>query len=289
MEALTPTEFRLLAALAARPGDVVRRRELVAAAWPDGAIVNDNTLDAYIARLRRKLRERRQRGGDRDRARRGIRPAVSRLHPQGRGDARVGARARRSAWRCSRWASTCCSRIGCRDDASAVLRERADAQLAALDVERRPRRAARGVHNETLDRETWVFDAAAGRSCGARRAGPAARSATRSRGVARDTERDVGERFRLRAEPAFVGGARAAGRHGRRRACRWRPTSTPSASRATARSCSTSSCSRAGVAARPPRRRQGAPARRRHDHARGRLERARPRPALRRSARRATS
>jgi two-component system OmpR family response regulator len=53
---LTPTEFRLLAALAARPKEVVRRRELVAAGWPDGAIVHDNTLDTYIARLRRKLR-----------------------------------------------------------------------------------------------------------------------------------------------------------------------------------------------------------------------------------------
>jgi two-component system response regulator MprA len=52
---LTPTEFRLLAALVARPDEVIRRRELVAAAWPDGAIVHDNTLDAYIARLRRKL------------------------------------------------------------------------------------------------------------------------------------------------------------------------------------------------------------------------------------------
>src|SRR4051794_16557978 len=55
-ESLTPTEFRLLAVLVARPGDVVRRRELVAAAWPDGAIVNENTLDAYVGRLRRKLR-----------------------------------------------------------------------------------------------------------------------------------------------------------------------------------------------------------------------------------------
>jgi two-component system, OmpR family, response regulator len=55
--ALTPTEFRVLAALAARPGKVLRRGELVAAAWPDGAIVHDNTLDAYIARIRRKLRE----------------------------------------------------------------------------------------------------------------------------------------------------------------------------------------------------------------------------------------
>jgi DNA-binding response OmpR family regulator len=55
--ALTPTEFRLLAALAAQPDAVVRRRDLVRAAWPDGAIVHDNTLDQYVARLRRKLRE----------------------------------------------------------------------------------------------------------------------------------------------------------------------------------------------------------------------------------------
>jgi DNA-binding response OmpR family regulator len=54
---LTPTEFRLLAALVARPGVVLRRRELVRAAWPEGAIVHDNTLDQYVARLRRKLRD----------------------------------------------------------------------------------------------------------------------------------------------------------------------------------------------------------------------------------------
>src|SRR5581483_2260901 len=54
---LTPTEFRLLARLLARPGEAVRRRDLVCAGWPRGAIVRDNTLDAYVARLRRKLRE----------------------------------------------------------------------------------------------------------------------------------------------------------------------------------------------------------------------------------------
>jgi len=54
---LTPTEFRLLAALAARPGEVLRRSTLVSAAWPDGAIVHQNTLDAFLARIRRKLRE----------------------------------------------------------------------------------------------------------------------------------------------------------------------------------------------------------------------------------------
>jgi two-component system OmpR family response regulator len=54
---LTPTEFRILARLAAAPGAAVRRRELVQAAWPHGAIVHDNTLDVYIGRLRRKLGE----------------------------------------------------------------------------------------------------------------------------------------------------------------------------------------------------------------------------------------
>jgi two-component system response regulator MprA len=54
---LTPTEFRLLATLAASPGGVVRRAALVAAGWPDGAVVHDNTLDAYVARIRRKLRD----------------------------------------------------------------------------------------------------------------------------------------------------------------------------------------------------------------------------------------
>ena len=54
---LTPTEFRLLARLLARPAEAVRRADLVRAAWPHGAIVRDNTLDAYIARLRRKLRD----------------------------------------------------------------------------------------------------------------------------------------------------------------------------------------------------------------------------------------
>ena len=41
---------------AAQPGAVITRRDLVRAAWPEGAIVYDNTLDQYVARLRRKLR-----------------------------------------------------------------------------------------------------------------------------------------------------------------------------------------------------------------------------------------
>ena len=52
---LTPTEFRVLAALMARPGEVVRRAGIVAAGWPHGAMVSDNMVDAFIRRLRIKL------------------------------------------------------------------------------------------------------------------------------------------------------------------------------------------------------------------------------------------
>ena len=52
---LTPTEFRMLAAVTSRPGEVVRRRVVIAAAWPDGAQVHDNTVDSYATRIRRKL------------------------------------------------------------------------------------------------------------------------------------------------------------------------------------------------------------------------------------------
>ncbi|AKJ15465.1 regulator [Streptomyces incarnatus] len=54
---LSPTEFRLLAMLVAADGTLVRRRDLVRAGWPEGAQVSDNTLDQYLSRLRRKLRE----------------------------------------------------------------------------------------------------------------------------------------------------------------------------------------------------------------------------------------
>jgi DNA-binding response OmpR family regulator len=54
---LSPTEFRLMACLMAAPGTVVRRRQLLRAGWPDGALVAENTLDQYVTKLRRKLRD----------------------------------------------------------------------------------------------------------------------------------------------------------------------------------------------------------------------------------------
>ena len=54
---MTPTEFRFLACLIARRPDVVRRAELVAAGWPGSGHVGDNSLDQYVTRARRKLRQ----------------------------------------------------------------------------------------------------------------------------------------------------------------------------------------------------------------------------------------
>ena len=52
---LTPTEFRLLAALAARPGEVVDRKSLLRAGWPEERDPDPEWLKAHLARLRAKL------------------------------------------------------------------------------------------------------------------------------------------------------------------------------------------------------------------------------------------
>jgi len=53
--AITPIEFDLLAAMAARRGGVVDHRLLVRAAWHDPAAVDPETLRAHLARLNAKL------------------------------------------------------------------------------------------------------------------------------------------------------------------------------------------------------------------------------------------
>jgi DNA-binding response OmpR family regulator len=52
---LTPTEFRLLAALAERPGEVLERRALLRAGWPEERDPDPEWLKAHLARLRSKL------------------------------------------------------------------------------------------------------------------------------------------------------------------------------------------------------------------------------------------
>jgi two-component system OmpR family response regulator len=54
---LSPTEFRMLAVILGRKGEVVRRHEVVAAGWPDGAMVSENTVDAFMHKIRSKLQE----------------------------------------------------------------------------------------------------------------------------------------------------------------------------------------------------------------------------------------
>jgi DNA-binding response OmpR family regulator len=52
---LTPTEFRLLAALVARSGEVLERRALLRAGWPEERDPDPEWLKAHLARLRSKL------------------------------------------------------------------------------------------------------------------------------------------------------------------------------------------------------------------------------------------
>lgn len=52
---LTPTEFRLLAALVSRAGEVLERRALLRAGWPEERDPDPEWLKAHLARLRSKL------------------------------------------------------------------------------------------------------------------------------------------------------------------------------------------------------------------------------------------
>jgi two-component system response regulator ChvI len=54
---LTVTEFRLLEALATRPGVIKSRDALMDSAYEDQVYVDDRTIDSHIKRLRKKFRE----------------------------------------------------------------------------------------------------------------------------------------------------------------------------------------------------------------------------------------
>jgi two-component system response regulator BaeR len=54
---LTPVEFRLLKKLAAQPGRVFSRTQLIDALYLDHRIVSDRTVDSHVKNLRRKLAE----------------------------------------------------------------------------------------------------------------------------------------------------------------------------------------------------------------------------------------
>src|SRR2546426_2986020 len=53
---LTPTEFKLLAYLASRGGEIVSREQLAHEVWGDQAMSGSRTIDAYLRRLRKKVR-----------------------------------------------------------------------------------------------------------------------------------------------------------------------------------------------------------------------------------------
>ncbi|MBV8456078.1 MAG: winged helix-turn-helix domain-containing protein, partial [Acetobacteraceae bacterium] len=53
---LTVTEFLLVKALAARPGMVKSRDQLIDAAYGENIYVDDRTIDSHVKRIRKKFR-----------------------------------------------------------------------------------------------------------------------------------------------------------------------------------------------------------------------------------------
>ena len=87
------------------------------------------------------------------------------------------------------------------DSASAALRERADTEQAALGRRGGRLVMAGSADGESLDERAWVYDH--GRAVRrARASGDVQRAADELSRATHATERDVGERVRLRAEPA---------------------------------------------------------------------------------------
>ncbi len=52
---LTPVEFRLLNSMAAQPGRIFSRSQLMAQAYADQRVVTDRTVDSHIKNLRKKI------------------------------------------------------------------------------------------------------------------------------------------------------------------------------------------------------------------------------------------
>ena len=54
---LSVTEYRILSSLAASPGTVKTREQLMSAAFPEDAYVNERAADSHIKRIRKKIKD----------------------------------------------------------------------------------------------------------------------------------------------------------------------------------------------------------------------------------------
>ena len=265
------------------PGEVVRRKEMVAAGWPEGAIVHDNTLDTYVGRLRTKLRDLESEARSRRRAASGTRcdepPADSRP-----GDDRRGADARRRPGgpHAGRRAAAGQPPRPRRDCGAACAGGRRPDTLSVSDGRIHVREPP---NDELLDHDTWVFDTEGA----VVRADASAASQAAADTLARmppGATRTL-PKTKLLTVAAQGADGRACGNGGRRRGPRSLPPHRAHRVGRDARSRPVRpDRRRTGLAARG--RRRAAPGGR-HDRQGGGVERPRPRPALRprRPARRA--
>ena len=204
--ALTPTEFRLLARLMSRPGEAVRRRELVRAGWPHGAIVRENTLDAYVARLRRKLEAARARARDRDRPQRRLPHRMSRLGLRRRLVLVVGVAVAVALLGLIAGFNLMLSHVLDRD-ASDLARARAAGQIDSIRTDGGRLSISPSPDDRTADAYLWIFSGT--RALERPRVPAAVDGAARDLAGGSGRFHDVGESdVRLYAAPVVVHGKR---------------------------------------------------------------------------------
>ena len=178
------------------------------AGWPHGAIVRENTLDAYVARLRRKLKQLERGAGDRDRPRRRLPDRMSRLGLRRRlllvvgrdGRARPSRGSSRASTSCSRARSTATRATSCARAPS--RRSLASRRPRAAIVRRAARRPLRRRLSSGCSRGERVLERrACPRRCRARGARPRRRT-VRASPMSPQTD------TRLYAAPVVAGGKR---------------------------------------------------------------------------------
>ena len=195
--------------------------------------MHDNTLDQYVARLRRKLRETRGAGDDRDR-RTGSATGCDEALPHAARPAHRArpARARSSRSPCSRWPSTSSSTAASTRDANGrAARSLAAAAAATVEYANGRLRVHESADDAIVDRQVWVYDGTR-----AIERPPATPELQRTADALAGSRPRVRRRARQRRAPVRRAGARPRGRqvgHRGRRAVAGglRPHDRPGAAR----------------------------------------------------------
>ena len=207
--ALTPTEFRLLARLLAEPRAVVRRTELVAAAWAHGSLRGRQHPRPVRGEAAPQAVRCRHPAHDRHGPRRGL-PGAVRTPSTLQQRLALVALATTAAWVLALTVLFNLLLVAqLRNQADDVLRTRAAAAVSTVDVDAAGRLTVREPPNDAaLDAGVWVFQGASAVDRAPARAAVQRAADALTRGGRRFVEVGGSPPARLYAEPLRQGGRR---------------------------------------------------------------------------------